>query len=74
MKNKKMIIYVSLMILSILMIMLSMTVLGNTKMIAPILITISLYLFIGSLIKLCKLNSKLKNTVLCAMDLLFWLP
>ncbi len=51
-----------------------MTILGNTKFIAPIIIVISIYLFVGSLIKLCKMNNKLKNTVICIIDLLFWLP
>ncbi len=52
----------------------SRTILGNTKFIAPIIIVISIYLFAGSLIKLCRMNEKLKNTVICALDLLFWLP
>ncbi len=66
--------YVSLMIVSILLFMIAMTILGNTKLIAPIIIIISIYLFLGSLVKLCRMNDKLKNTVICALDWLFWLP
>ncbi len=72
--KKKISLYVSLTIVSILLFIIAMTILGNTKFIAPIIIVISIYLFVGSLIKLCKMNNKLKNTVICIIDLLFWLP
>ncbi len=72
--KKKISLYVSLIIVSILLFIIAMTILGNTKFIAPIIIVISIYLFVGSLIKLCKMNNKLKNTVICIIDLLFWLP
>ncbi len=72
--KKKTSLYISLIIVSILLSIIAMTILGNTKFIAPIIITISLYLFIGSLIKICKMNDKLKNKVICIIDLLFWLP
>lgn len=73
MKNK-LILYLTLIILSIIMLTLAFTVLGNTKFIAPIIMVLSIYLFVGSLIKLCKMNNKLKNSVICIIDLLFWLP
>lgn len=72
--KKRMYLYVSLVIVSILLFIIAITILENTKFIAPIVIVISIYLFVGSLIKLCKMNDKLKNTVICALDLLFWLP
>lgn len=72
--KKKISIYVSLLIVSILLFIMAMTILENTKFIAPIVIVISIYLFAGSLIKLCKTNDKLKNTAICIIDLLFWLP
>lgn len=72
--KKKISLYVSLLIVSILLFVIAMTILGNTKFIAPVIIVISLYLFIGSLIKLCKVNEKLKNIVVNMIDLLFWLP
>ncbi len=72
--KKKISLYVSLIIVSILLFIIAMTILGNTKFIAPIIIVVSIYLFVGCLIKLCRINKKLKNTILCALDLLFWLP
>lgn len=72
--KRKIFLYIGLIVISILLFILAMTVLGNTKFIAPIIIAISIYLFVGSLIKLCKMSDKLKNTVICVIDLLFWLP
>lgn len=73
MENKSKIYYL-LIILSILLFMISISVLSNTRIIAPVLISISVYLFLGAMIKLCKTNDKLKNTMICVLDLLFWLP
>lgn len=72
MKNKKL--YYFLIILSIILFIISMTLLSKTIFLAPIVIIISIYLFIGAIIKLCRTNDKLKNTILCVIDLLFWLP
>lgn len=72
MKNKM--VYHGLILLSVVLILISMTVLSETVIAAPVLIVLSLYLSIGALIKLCKTNEKLKNTIICALDLLFWLP
>ncbi len=72
--KKKKYLYLSLIIVSIILFIIAMTILENTKFIAPIIIVISLYLFAGSLIKLCRMIDKLKNTVICTLDLLFWLP
>lgn len=72
MKNKML--YYILIIISIILFLTSIFLLDNTKIIAPIIIVISIYLFVGAIIKLCKTNNKLKNTILCALDLLFWLP
>lgn len=72
MKHKK--IYYFLIIVAIGLFLFAMTVFNETTFLAPIMIVISLYLLIGAMIKLCKTNDKLKNTILCAIDLLFWLP
>ena len=66
--------YISVMLSSIVLFALAMTVFSSTKMIAPLIIVLGLYLFVGGLVKLCKMNEKLKNTVVCSLDLLFWLP
>ncbi len=71
---KKKILYCVLILLSMALFVISITLLGNTTFLAPVIIVISIYLFIGAIIKLCKTNTKLKDTVLCALDLLFWLP
>ena len=71
MKNKG---YIFLIILSIILFVISISILNNTKFIAPVIIVVSIYLFLGAVIKLCKKIDKLKNTVICALDLLFWLP
>ena len=70
----KMKMYLLGMLISVVLILISITLLGNTTVIAPVIIVLSAYLFLGCLIKLCKMNDRLKNTVLCVIDLLFWLP
>lgn len=70
----KKIYYIAGIIVSVILVMLSMTILGQTQILAPVLIVFSSYLFAGCLIKLCKMNEKLKNTIICAIDLLWWLP
>lgn len=72
MKHKKL--YYFLIIVAIGLFLFAMTAFSETTFLAPIMIVISLYLFIGAMIKLCKTNDKLKNTILCAIDLLFWVP
>lgn len=70
----KILLYLAGIIVSVLFVIVSMTVLGNTKILAPVLIVFSIYLFLGCLIRLCKMNEKLKDTIICALDLLWWLP
>ena len=38
-----------------------------------LLCLISIYLILGSIIKLCQLSSKIKNTIFDALDLLFFI-
>lgn len=72
-KNKKIILYISLIVLSIL-IFLSMWFLNIDGIIGFIMCLSSFYLFFGSIIKLCKTSEKFKNSILTFLDLLFWLP
>ena len=60
---KKITLYVVGIIISIFLIIASMTVLGNTKILAPVLIVLCAYIFMGCLIKLCKLNEKDRKSV-----------
>lgn len=73
MKNNKKV-YYGLMLLSIILFIGAIFLLNDTKIIAPIIIVVSVYLFVGSIIKLCKTNDNIKNPILCTLDLLFWLP
>lgn len=70
----KKILYTIILLISLLLFVLSFTVLANSEWIGGVLIGIGIYLFLGALIKLCKTNDKLRNTVICAIDLLCWLP
>ena len=70
----KKLLYSIILLASLLLFVLSFTVLANTEWIGGISIGVGIYLLFGSLIKLCKTNDKLKNTIICAIDLLCWLP
>lgn len=71
---KKQAFYYLLIVLALLLFVLPFTILKNTEFIAPVIMVVSIYLFLGAIIKLCKTNRKLKNTLICVIDLLFWLP
>lgn len=72
-KNKKIALYVALLILSI--VIFTLAIIFDASGIFGLIITIfCIYLFIGSIVKLCRLNSKLKSSVLNFIDVLFWLP
>lgn len=73
-KYMKKIIYPCILLLSLILFILSFTVFANTEWLGGIIIGISIYLFLGSLIKICKTNDKLKDMLICLIDLLFWLP
>lgn len=69
---KKKILYYGILILSLILCVIPFTLLKDTKVLSPLILVIGLYFFLGSLIKLCKTNKKLKNTILCLVDFLFW--
>lgn len=60
--------------MSLILFVLAFTIFANTEWLGGIVIAVSIYLFLGALIKMCKENDKLKNTFICVIDLLFWLP
>lgn len=39
-----------------------------------IICIMSVYLILGSIIKLCRLSERFTHTLLASLDLLFWLP
>ena len=67
-------IYYIMLAISLILFVLAFTVLANTEWVGGIVIGISIYLFLGTIIKICKTNDKLKNTLVNSIDLLFWLP
>ena len=71
---KSVISYLSGIVVSVVLVAVSMTIFGNTQILAPVLIVFSAYLFVGCLIRLCKMNTKLKDTIICIIDLFWWLP
>lgn len=71
---KKALLYIVGILIAIAMICFSLTVLANTQIVAPVIIGLSVYLILGFIIKLCRMSDKIKNTVICTIDLLFFLP
>lgn len=66
--------YSIILFVSLLLLVLSFTIFANTEWIGGISIGVGIYLLLGASIKLCKTNDKLKDTIICAIDLLCWLP
>lgn len=66
--------YVAGIVLAVVLGTVAVTVWGNTRVLGPLLLVFGIYLLLGCLIKLCKTHEKLKDTILCAIDLLWWLP
>lgn len=50
-----------MLLISLILFVLSFTVLANTEWVGGIVIGFSIYLFFGSIIKICKTNEKLKK-------------
>ncbi|MFR7820940.1 hypothetical protein [Candidatus Pseudoruminococcus sp.] len=71
---KKALLYIVGILIAIAMICFSLTVLANTQIVAPVIIGLSVYLILGFIIKLCRMSDKIKTTVICTIDLLFFLP
>lgn len=72
-RKRKIALYIFLTILSIVL-FLSVLIFNVDGIIGFIMTLCSFYLFIGSIIKLCKISDKFKNSVFAFLDLLFWLP
>lgn len=73
MNNRKIILYFVLLMVS--MLIFAFAIIFNASGVLGFLITIfSIYLFVGCIIKLCKLSPKFKSNFLDFIDSLFWLP
>ena len=73
--KKKTILYCILLILGILIFISEIFIFQKPDGILGLSIClISIYLILGSLIKLCKMSKNFSNTLLASLDILFWLP
>ncbi len=74
-KKKKFIIYMVLLSISVISFVLQIFVFEKPNgILGLILCLVSIYLAIGSVIKLCKLSERFKGFFIGFVDLLFWLP
>ena len=76
MKTKnKLILYSALLLLGILIFILEIFVFQKPDGVAGLIIClVSVYLIVGSVVKLCKLSEKFANALPNVLNLLFWLP
>lgn len=72
-KKKKIILYSILLLLSIIAFVL-IYVFDASGIIGYLITLLTLYIFLGSVIKLCRLSEKFKNGIINFIDLLFLLP
>ncbi len=74
-RNKKLILYGSLLILGLLVFILELFIFQKPDGVVGLIICIgSIYLILGSTVKLCKLSKSFANALPDLLDLLFWLP
>lgn len=74
-KKNKIILYSLLLILGLIMFVLEVFIFQKPDGIIGLLICIvSIYLIIGSILRLCKLSKIFSGTLINLLDLLFWLP
>lgn len=72
-KKKKTILYSILLLLSIIAFVL-IYVFDASGIIGYLITLLTFYIFLGSIIKLCRLSEKFKDGIINFIDLLFWLP
>lgn len=72
-KKKKIILYSILLLLSIIAFVL-IYIFDASGIIGYLITLFTFYIFLGSIIKLCRLSEKFKNSIINFIDLLFWLP
>ena len=74
-KRNKLILYSILLLVGIISFVLELFIFQKPDGTLGLIICIlSIYLILGSIIKLCKLSPKFENTFLSILDILFWLP
>ena len=74
-RKNKILLYSSLLILGLLVFILEIFIFQKPDGIAGLIICLmSIYLVIGSTVKLCKLSQRFADALPSFLDLLFWLP
>lgn len=74
-RKNKIILYIASLILGLVTFVSMVFIFQKPDGIAGLMICIiSVYLILGSIIKLCRLSEKFTNTLIGFVDLLFWLP
>lgn len=74
-KKNKIILYSVILLLGVLIFTLEIFIFKKPDGLLGFIICLtSLYLILGSIIKLCKLSKKCADTFMTVLDLLFWLP
>lgn len=74
-KTNKIILYSVLLLIGLLTFILEIFIFQKPDGLLGLIICISsIYITLGSIIKLCKLSDRLKNTILQSIDILFFLP
>lgn len=65
--------YPTILVISIMLFVMCMFIPTDAKWVGFVF-GISVYLFLNSIINICKTNEKVKNIVMSILDILFWLP
>lgn len=74
-KQNKIILYSILLVVGLLILISEIFIFQKPDGILGLVVClISIYLILGSIIKLCKLSKKFEDTLLATLDLLFWIP
>lgn len=74
-RNKKLMLYATILLVGLLVLILEIFVFQKPDGILGLIICIvSILIILGSTIKLCILSPKFENSFLTALDIFFWLP
>lgn len=74
-RNKKLILYGVILLVSLIVFILLIFVFQKPDGILGLIICIaSIFMILGSIVKLCRLSPKFEDSFIKALDILFWLP
>lgn len=73
--NKKIILFIALFLLGLITFILQVFIFESPDgILGFMLLLCSIYLMFGSIVKLCKLSKRFKNSLIAAFDIMFWIP